>query len=253
MSRSRCLLLLLLGLGCGDDQSPATDADLGSDGAADATPADAGAPDAFDPCPGKTTFQVGVVDWSSNENLPGISVQEGDTANTVSSAPNGRVVLCIENSGPVTIRFTHANYMDRVHTSTAEIAAEQFASGTAPSFRLLSTAQADTLYASAGQTRAGADSTVITMVRKRPAGTEAAGATLSLGAANTGGFTPGSSVDTIDSGTTTTANGRVLFLNTTTMAGNSSFDVTGLTGCTRAPTMSLQAGAVSSVAIVCGP
>jgi hypothetical protein len=247
-------MVLLLGLGCGDDDgSTAIDADVLEDAGADAM-VDAGGPDAFDPCPGKTSFQVGVVDWSSNMNLPGISVQEGDGANVVTSAPNGRVVLCIENSGPVTIRFSGTGYLDRVHSTTAEIAAEQFESTTAPSFRLLSAAQADTLYTGASNTRDTADTTVIAMVRKRPEGTELAGATVSLGAANEGGYTPNAGdVDLLDSGATSVASGRVLFLNTDVATGMSSFDVTGQTGCLGPPDVALEADAVSSVAIVCGP
>jgi hypothetical protein len=170
----------------------------------------------------------------------------------VSSAPNGRVVLCIENSGPVTIRFSNASYLDRVHSTTAEIAAEQYASNTAPSFRMLSAAQADTLYSSAGKTRDGAASTVIAMVRKRPEGTELAGAAVTLGAANEGSYTPNADVDVLDPGATTTSAGRVLFLNTNLATGMSSVNVTGQTGCTGPANMALEAG-VSSVALVCGP
>jgi hypothetical protein len=242
-----------MGPACGDDgPSSLTDAapvDAGIDGSI----ADAGPPDAFDPCPGEITFQVRVADWSSDENLFGVVVQEGDTANMATSAPNGRVVLCIGQSGPVTLNFSHSSYLDRVHTTTGEIAAAHFAAGPGPTFRLLSTAQEATLYASAAITREGTATTAIAMVSGRQSGADAAGAALVLGATNEGAFTPGGDVDTLVAGATTTADGRVLFLNAATDPATSSLQVSGLANCSFPAAMSLAPGGVSSVSIVCDP
>lgn len=256
MSHRRIHWVMSLGLcfgsACGDDQSPATDA-ASADATTDGGIPDAGLPDAFDPCPGKTPFQVRVADWSSDLNLPGIVVQEGDTANMVTSAPNGRVVLCIPNTGPVTVRFRNASYLDRVHSTTGEIAAQQYAAGTAPSFQLLSVAQATTLYASAAETRSDAATTVILMVRTRPSGDDAAGAVLSIAATHEGAYTPGGDADTLVPGSTTTAEGRVLFLNTEVDPATTTLQVAGFTNCSSAAAVALEAGGVSSASIVCDP
>jgi hypothetical protein len=256
MSRRRILLILGLGLcaaaGCGDDASPVADARV-ADAAVDAGIPDAGAPDAFDPCPGKATFQVGVVDWASNANLLGVVVTEGATANQATSAPNGRVVLCIAKTGPVELHFSHASYLDRVHTTTGEIAAEQYAAGSAPTFRMLSASQEATLYASDGKTPDAGATTAIVMVRTRPSGADASGATVSIGATNEGAYTPGADVDSLVAGSTTGAEGRVLFLNTSSDPASTSAQVTGLASCTLPATMALGAGGISSVSAVCGP
>ncbi len=257
MSRRRFSLLICFSAAmapaCGDDgQSAVTDA--GSiDAGIDASIADAGAPDAFNPCPGKSTFQIGVTDWSSGGNVFEVVVQEGTTANMTTSAPNGRVVLCIAPTGPVTLRLSHPSYIDRVHTTTGEIAAEQYASGTDPTLRLLSTAQEATLYANAGVTRTAAATTTVAMVRFRESGDDAPGAAIVIGATNDGAFTPGGDVDTLVSGATTTASGRVLFLNTEADPATSSVQVSGLANCSAPATMSLAPAGVSSVSIVCDP
>lgn len=255
MSRRRFLLLFSLSVAmtpaCGDDgPSAVTDAATVD---ADGTIADAGPPDAFDPCPGKTTLQVRVADWGTDENIFEVVVQEGTTANMTTSAPNGRVVLCIAQTGPVTLHLSHDNYLDRIHTTTGEIAAAQFAAGTGPTLRLLSTAQEATLYASAGVERSVTASTTIAMVRTRPSGDDAAGAAVVIGAAHEGAFTPGGDVDSLVAGAATTAGGRVLFLNTATDPATSTLQVSGLNNCVLPATMSLAPGGVSSASIVCDP
>lgn len=252
MSRRRILTIIGLCLsalvGCSDDAATANDA---AADAPDATLPDAGGPDAFDPCPGQTTFQARVADWASDANLLGISVT--DTTNTASSAPNGRVVLCIEKTGPVELHFTHASYVDRIHTTTGEIAAEQFAAGWSPTFRLLTGPQRSTLYASDGKTPDLAKATVVAMVRARPSGDGASGATLAIGAAHDGAYIPGANADSLVSGAVTDASGRVLFLDTTASPDSSSLQVAGLANCTLPAALALEAGGISSVSAICGP
>ncbi len=117
--------VLALG-GCGSDDAPAADANSSFDAsvAIDASPADAGEPDAFDPCPGETTFEVGVVDWITGDNVAGVVVEESE-GNAASSAPNGRVVVCVPASGIVNFRFSKTDYVDRIHTTTVEAIAAQ--------------------------------------------------------------------------------------------------------------------------------
>ncbi len=256
MRRRRYLVvlgpLLCLAGACGDDQSSAPDAATESDASPDAGVIDAGAPDAFDPCPGKSTFQVGVKDWASNQNLAGIAITEGGTANSVTSAPNGRVILCIPLTGTVNIHFSHANYLDRVHTTTGEIAADQYAAGQAPTFRLLSSAQADTLYSSAATGRVTTASTFIAMVREAADGSGLGSATPTIGATHGGAYVPGADVDTLTAGASTGADGRVLFLNTEVDPATTTVQITGPSNCAMPATVALAAG-TSSVSIVCGP
>tara|TARA_R110002073_G_scaffold336295_1_gene531836 strand:+ start:33800 stop:34549 length:750 start_codon:yes stop_codon:yes gene_type:complete len=242
-------LFFVVACGTSDSAPDATTA-IDATVVADATDFDANAPDAFDPCPGETPFEVGVVDWNSAENVAGVAAQERGDGNAASSAPNGRVVLCVSGTGPIAIRFTKVDYVDRVHTTTVEAIAAQYATGVAPSFRMLRTTDADALYISAGETRAATAATVIAMPTNAATGAPLAGVTVGIAAENDGAYTPdGTGIVT---GDTSLADGKVVFLNAALGAGSTEASATGPTSCEVPASVTLEAG-VSSVSIACQP
>lgn len=242
----------MLETGCGSSDPASSDA-AGSAADAmavvDATPIDAGPADAFNPCPGAATFEVGVVDWVTGENLPGV-VAEESKGNAASSAPNGRVVVCVPASGPVNIRFTKAEYVNRVHTTSVEAIAAQYATGVAPSFRMLKVTDADSLYSGAMLSRDGAKTTVIAMPTNTNTGLPLAGATVSIVATNEGAFIPQGA--SLTPGLATAEDGKLLFLNTDLGSGTSEVSVTGPGSCEIPASVILEAG-VSSVSMACQP
>ncbi len=232
--------------GASSDAAAAVDAEV----AVDAPIPDAGTPDAFDPCPGETTFEIGVVDWTTGENLPGVIVEESE-GNGASSAPNGRVVVCVPATGLVNFRFSKTDYVDRIHTTTVEAIAAQYASGVAPSFRMLTESDADSLYTGIMSTRDVGRTTFIAMPTNANTGEPLAGATVSIDAANDGSYVPqGAGLVLGDESLT---DGKVVMLNTDLGKANTTeIVVTGPGSCEIPSAISLEAG-VSSVALPCQP
>ena len=249
--RAAAAVSLFLVVACGNSDPASPDGAVVVDATvADATIFDASKPDAFDPCPGETPFEVGAVDWVTGENLPGVSVQERGDGNAGNSAPNGRVVLCIAGTGPVDIRLTKTDYVDRVHTTTVEAIAAQYSTGIAPSFRMMTTSAADALYVGVGETRSLAATTVIAMPTHAGTGEPLSGATVAITAASDGAYTPDGTG--IVSGAVSQVDGKVLFLNAEIGAGTTETTVTGPTSCEIPATVTLEAG-VSSVSMACQP
>lgn len=246
MPRQALIVALLVLCACGNNNAETADAQVEE---IDATPSDAALPDAFDECPGQATFQVGVEDWVDGSALAGVAVTDGNVQK--SSAPNGRVVLCVAKTGPLTIRFSHADYLDRVHSTTGEIVSELASTPGVASFRMLKPADADALYTGVAKVRAADKVTAIAMVRDRATGDDAAGATVSLTAGNEGAYTPGEAPDALSPGQVSQLDGRVLFLNAE--AGTSSMSAAGLGSCLAPDSVELQAGSVSSATIACSP
>lgn len=242
----------LLVLACSGSDSADPDADVIVDAQLpnDAALPDAGPADAFDPCPGATVFEVGVVDWTAGTNLPGVLVQQVNTANTASSAPNGRVVLCVGGSGAFETSFSKTDYAERIHTTTVEATADLYALGQAPSFRLITSSDLDGLYVEQSLAQSDTDTTFIVMVTDATTGMPLSGATVSIAAANQGAFTPNGAG--LTAGEVTGADGKVVFLNAARGAGTTVVAVTGPTSC-EIPATAAVAGEVSSVAIACQP
>ncbi len=205
--------------------------------------------DAFTPCPGETTLEFGVVDWESNENLFDVAVQVAG-GNSASSAPNGRVVICVGQTGPVVFTLMHPDYLPRIHTTSAEHIAVQTGNGIAPSFRLLKDTTLQSVYSDAQITLAAAGTTVIVMTDSQ-AGAERADVTVDIGNAFDGAFTPATNVLSLDMGNVSKADGRVLFLNTAVTPTTSTLSIDNPTGCTFPASFELASTGISSVSVSC--
>ncbi len=234
---------------CGESSSSPDAQPLAKDAQEiDATAIDSGM-DAFDPCPGETTLEFGVVDWESNENLFDVAVQVAG-GNSASSAPNGRVVICVGQTGPVVFTLMHPDYLPRIHTTSAEHIASQTGNGIAPGFRLLKDATRQNLYSNAQIALAVASTTVVVMTDSQD-GAERAGVTVDIGNAFDGAFTPATDVLNLDTGNVSKADGRVLFLNTAAVPATSTLSIATPTGCTVPASFELASTGISSVSVSC--
>ncbi len=252
MRSSALCLPALLAIACSSPAPTSLDAAvINSDGPAwDAAAPDAGAPDAFDPCPGETTFELGAVDWETGNNLPGVLVRESGTSNMATSAPNGRVVLCLSGTGPVNILFSKTNYLDRIHTTSSEAIAALYATGMPPTFRMLTPSWAEGLYSAEETSPSNQATTFIAMITNATTGAPLAGSTVAIDAVEDGAFTMVG--PDLQAGTVTGLDGKVLFMNALLEGNTTGVSVTGPTSCEIPAAATLAAG-VSSVAIACQP
>jgi len=215
---------------------------------------DAAVPDAAGPCPGEILFTGEYVDWDSTElDFLGIFdatyTELGNKTNTASTAPNGRVELCVAQATDAVFSIAHATYLDAVYTMSAEVnAAGPF------SIRGLTPARADTLLADPLPTRDVGDAQVIVAVRTYPEGTPTIGAQVSLGNAHEGAFTSDANADYV-SGDTTTDDAFVLFANTVVGGGQTSVTVVppAATTCVGPSDIAVNAGELAFATFACAP
>src|SRR5687767_8539285 len=87
---------------CGDDDSSAIDAGL----------PDAAVADADDRCPGELVFEAFAGDLETDAAVFAVELAEvGDEENAATSAPNGRVVLCLPAGGDAELRAEKEEYL----------------------------------------------------------------------------------------------------------------------------------------------
>lgn len=246
----------LFAAACSDDDAGAPDATPMVDAppAIDADSTDAAPPDAGGPCDAGEAFFTGAYeDWDSTDmDFLGIFdatyTELGNKTNTASTAPNGRVELCVTANADTAFSITHATYLDAVLSMDAEAnAAGPFAiNGMTP-------ARADELFTQIGLTRDTLDAQVIVAVQMHPEETPVIGAQVSIdGNANEGAFVADANND-YSAGDTTTDGAFVLFANTEVGAGTTTVTVTPPNGvsCVGVTSMSLTAGELAFAPFAC--
>lgn len=241
---------VLLSTACGDDE-------VDDDG--DLPRIDSGVPDAapFDAenlCPGAVTFEAFAGNLESGAAEFEVELAEvGDPGNSASSAPNGRIVLCLPDADGA-VRAEKADYLSRVDALPAEVAAHFNPEGIAYPLFVITEAAADTLYTDLGTTLMAGDAQVVVSVLEVPAGTPLAGATVEIDKADTGQFVRDDSGD-FTAGNQVTGGGLVLFANVPIAGGDVEVTVTppgGFRGsCTGPTTLSLSAGEMSGALFAC--
>jgi len=208
----------VLGLGvaaCGDDGSGgAIDSSLPVIDSAvpDANTAD-GRIDASLPCSGQVQLTGEYVDWDSTDTsflgvADATAVEVGNAGNTATTAPNGRVLLCLPASTDSDVSFTQASYLPMVFSADADVVPL----GPGFSTRGLTPARAITLAAELGvATFTGTQ--VLVEVRDFTSGPPTAGIVLALpGNTFEKAFALNDSGQWIES-STSGAGGYVLFTN----------------------------------------
>jgi hypothetical protein len=237
---------------CGGDDEIVSDGDV--------PPIDSGIPDAGidaeNLCPGAVTFEAFASNLETGAAEFDVAVTEvGNPTNSETSAPNGRVVLCLPAEADVELSAEKTDYLTRVDAVRGPVAG-QFSPDSQPyPLLVISQAAAEALYTDLGATFADGDGQVVISVLEMPDATPLTGATVDIDKTpgdgpyardDAGGFAAG---DAIDSG------GLVLFANVPLAGGDVGITVTppdGFTGtCTGPTTLSLTAGQVSGALFAC--
>jgi hypothetical protein len=188
-ARAPALALLIFALvcGCGDDGGGSD----GSDG--DGEPADAGpdgapGPDVESLCPGELTFEALVADAVTGEPAFEVEVAEVGGANSTTSAPNGRAVLCLPAGADALVRSTEAAHLARLDSVSADALAVANAAVQPYPLGVLTESGADELLADLDPplTRDEKATQVLVSVVLYPDGEPLAGAVVSIDPAGAG-------------------------------------------------------------------
>jgi hypothetical protein len=243
--------LLLSTPACGDDE---VDDDDGDRPTIDSGIPDAAPFDAENLCPGAVTFQAFAGDLESGDATFEVEVSEvADPGNSATSAPNGRVVLCLPDADGA-IRAEKADYLPRVDALPGEVAGHFGQESSPYPMLVISEAAADTLYGDLGTTLMAGDAQVVVSVVEVPAGTPLAGATVEIDKADTGQFARDASGGFAD-GNEVAGGGLILFANVPIGGGDVGITVTppdGFRGtCSGPATLDLTAGEMSGALFAC--
>lgn len=243
--------LLLCAPACGDDEVGDDDGDRPTidSGIPDAAPIDG-----EDLCPGAVTFQAFAGDLESGDATFEVDVSEvADPGNSASSAPNGRVVLCLPDADGA-IRAEKTDYLPRVDSLPTEVAEHFSQEASAYPLFVISEAAADTLYGDLGTTVMAGDAQVVVSVVEVPDGTPLTGATVEIDKADTGQFARDASGGFAD-GNEVADGGLILFANVPLAGGDVAITVTppdGFRGTCSGPAMlDLNAGEMSGALFAC--
>lgn len=236
--RPALLVAVVAGCSCG-----------GNGDAVDSGPIDTG-PDVFDACPGELNFETQVLDLITQSTVvgvtDGVTVTEAATANTASSAPNGRAILCLSAATDADVLHERANLVtNRMRVTSA--AGDRHEAAREPLVSDVSTAaNLDGLYTGLGLTRDAGATTVLIYVRSASfaaangAQVAVAGAGASYVRDSGGDFEIG---DTI-------GNDPVLLVPN---VGGTQVSFTVSQTCDGPTTITLEPGAIASTFLVCDP
>jgi len=243
--------VLLSAPACGGDDEIVND---GEPPAIDSGVPDAGI-DAENLCPGAVTFEAFAANLESGSAEFDVAVTEvGNPSNTESSAPNGRVVICLPEDTDLELSAEKTDYLTRVDALPSFVVG-QFSPSTLPyPLFVIAEAAADTLYSDLGTTFMAPDGQVVVSVVEYPAGTPLEGATVEIDKADTGQFTRDESGGFAD-GNAIAGGGLVLFANVPLAGGDVEITVTppdSFRGNCIGPTaLALAAGQMSGALFTC--
>lgn len=243
--------LLLCAAACGDDE---VDDDDGDRPTIDSGIPDAAPIDGENLCPGAVTFQAFAGDLESGDATFEVEVTEvADPGNSATSAPNGRVVLCLPDADGA-IRAEKTDYLPRVDALPGEVASHFDQESSPYPLLVISEAAADTLYGDLGTTLMAGDAQVVVSVIEVPEGTPLTGATVEIDKADTGQFARDASGGFAD-GNEVAGGGLILFANVPIGGGDVGITVTppdGFRGtCSGPATLELNAGEMSAALFAC--
>jgi len=253
-TRAIVILSLLLGA-CGDDGHDTADASTSAIDA-DTTPDSAlgDAPvDAFVPCFGKQLFTGEYVDWDSTPmDFHGVpdatAVEVSNASNTATTAPNGRLILCLDNGVNADVEFTQTSYWPLMFSSHAQVTTL----GNGYSTKGLTPARATQLASDLG---VGTLSGTQVLIEVRNMKTEApvSGVTVALTGDIVGGAFAMDASRQWSAGNVTIGGGYVLFTNVADAGGTVSLSVTPSGGetCTARASVTLEDGGIAATSVHC--
>jgi hypothetical protein len=234
------MVVLIAGCGGGSstDDAGAIDAEVST------------GPDAADLCDGDLTVEGQVFELDSGENLFEYEVSDGGGAAT--SAPNGRVVLCVGRADEVEVETTGDGAVGRVDNVSAAMVGRVRTTGEAYPFGMLSEASVAALAGELGVDAPAADSTwLVVHVLDGATGAALEGAEVAVSGVSDGFARQDDG--TFVAGAMVAAGGAVLFPEVT-VPGTPAVNVTppeGFADCVGPDGPSLLAEGLSGIAFVC--
>lgn len=247
-ARLYALSSFFLWCSCSSPSSPAQDSGP-SDAAEDAQKADGPGPDAG-PCGDEQAFKGGVYDWDDGDNagaLAGVLVTVASTGTTATSAPNGRVEVCVPSSGDVELRFTHADFVDHHHWLLASTIAQQADNEALVEIKMVSPLRMLAFYSSAGIDFQGTTRTLLANSHTASPGWPARVGLSPALAPSASTYVPSKNRQGWTAGTESSAEGILFFADT---AANATLSATD---CEVVTPLSLVGGALTSVDFACAP
>jgi hypothetical protein len=218
----------------------------------DSSVSDAEPIDGEDLCPGAFTFEALAGDLESDAAVNAVEVVEvGDEGNATTSAPNGRVVLCLPSGVDSAIRAEKADFLTREDAISIEAATAAAEAGQPYPLHVIGGAEIEALFTDLALTYDPDDAQVVVSVLSYPDGTALEGATVAIDKASdaalardgSGGFAAGDEI---------AAGGLMLFANVPIAGGDVEITVTPPAGtCSGPATIPLLAGGMSGALFAC--
>lgn len=251
---------VVLAAACGDDGQPAADSSLpvvDANGTADARLGDArvhdARVDAFVPCFGQQLFTGEYVDWDSTPKsflgIPDTTVAEvGNETNSVTTAPNGRAILCLNNGVNADVSFTHTDYLPLMFSAHADVTTR----GNGYSTKGLKPTRATQLASELGL-GALSGTQVLVEVRNMNTGAAGVGVTVGLVGQTVGAAYAMDAAHQWSPGDVVLAGGFVLFTNVADTNGEVTLSVSPAASetCTARTTVTLQDGGIAATSVHC--
>lgn len=243
---------LLATAACGGDDEIVGDGDV--------APIDAGIPDAGidaeNLCPGKLTFEAFAANLEAGTAEFDVQVSEvGNPTNVETSAPNGRVVICLPADADSQLSAEKTDYLTRVDPVASAIVSQFSPSSKPYPLFVITQAAAEALYTDLGATFDGGDGQVVVSVLEMPDATPLTGATVDIDKTAGDGPYVRDAAGAFTAGDTITSGGLVLFGNVPLAGGDVAVTVTppdGFSGtCTGPATLALTAGQMSGAVFAC--
>lgn len=235
----RAALALALVAACGGDP-----------GSGDAAPTDGATADAEDLCDGEMTIEARVADLATDESLVGVALQAtADPGRVVSSAPNGRAVLCVAPADEVDVTASGADVVERTDRIARSAIGKLRAAGAVHPFTMITTGGLADLATALEVAAPDAGTTWVLAHVVRPDGSPATGATVAIDGASDGSFTR--AAGSFVAGDAIAEGGVVLVANPTATAplGLSVEPTSG--SCDGPANLSPAAGAITGAVFVC--
>lgn len=244
--------VLTIAPACGGDDEIVDDGDPGP---IDSGPPDAGI-DAENLCPGDLTFQAFAGNLETGSAEFEVELTEvADPGNFATSAPNGRIVLCLPGDADSEVRAEKTDYLPRVDALPTAVTSAVAGSPEPYPLFVIGQAAAEALYTDLGTTFDAGDAQVIVSVVEYPDGTPLTGATVDIDKTPGGGPFARDDGGGFAEGDAIAAGGLILFANVPLAGGDVVITVTppdGFRGtCSGPTTLTLEAGEISGALFAC--
>jgi hypothetical protein len=240
--KAQTVALVALLVGCGNDNNSVVDA----------APADASfdadtTPDAFTPCPGQAPFEGGFRSWADDANLASISFTDAESSRNALSAPNGRIIVCLDRGGENRLFTDGVSYLQLSHHTIADDSEKLYWQAGTVYLHLPTPAEGDAFYSDHVKVPRDTDlTTLIVSALSLTNGDPISEAAISPTVGHDGSFRMVGGLPA--AGSTTGSDGRLLYAN---VPAGSPIELNIPAGCTVPTEITPQVGGITSVLVAC--